>query len=76
MPYLPSFFFGSLLMLFGIEISLSWLVLSYKKARLLPNRVPTLCDTAILDWVATLHLILIVRHNNLHRMRMETVPHS
>lgn len=30
-PYLPSFFFGSLLMLFGIEISLSWLVLSYKK---------------------------------------------
>ena len=30
-PYLPSFFFGSLLMLFGVEISLSWLVLSYKK---------------------------------------------
>ena len=30
-PYLPSFFFGSLLMLFGIEISLSWLVLAYKK---------------------------------------------
>jgi hypothetical protein len=32
-PYLPSFFFGSLLMLFGIEISLSWLVLSYKKVK-------------------------------------------
>lgn len=32
-PYLPSFFFGSLLMLFGVEISLSWLVLSYKKVR-------------------------------------------
>ena len=30
-PYLASFFFGSLLMLFGVEISLSWLVLSYKK---------------------------------------------
>ena len=30
-PYLPSFFFGSLLMLFGVEISLSWLVLAYKK---------------------------------------------
>lgn len=46
-PYLPSFFFGSLLMLFGIEISLSWLVLSYKKVRLFPSPVPTLRTSVI-----------------------------
>ena len=39
-PYLPSFFFGSLLMLFGIEISLSWLILSYKKVLFCPIAVP------------------------------------
>ena len=30
--YLPNFFFGSLLMLFGVEILADWLIHSYKKA--------------------------------------------
>ena len=30
--YLPNFFFGSLLMLFGVEILADWLLHSYKKA--------------------------------------------
>lgn len=29
--YMPNFFFGALLMLFGIEIILDWLILSYRK---------------------------------------------
>jgi SulP family sulfate permease len=29
--YMPNFFFGSLLMLFGIEITLDWLIHSFKK---------------------------------------------
>lgn len=29
--YLPNFFYGSLLLWFGIEISRDWLVLSYSK---------------------------------------------
>ena len=47
-PYLPSFFFGSLLMLFGVEISLSWLILSYKKASLSPSMYPPRCVTLVL----------------------------
>ena len=31
--YIPTFFFGSLLILFGVEITLDWLIYSYKKAR-------------------------------------------
>ena len=50
--YLPSFFFGALLMLFGIEISLSWLVLSYKKASLSPSLTHTCCDALVLLLVA------------------------
>ena len=30
-PYMPNFFFGSLLMLFGLQICTDWLVMSYKK---------------------------------------------
>lgn len=33
--YLPNFFFGSLLMLFGVEILMDWLIHSFKKVRLL-----------------------------------------
>lgn len=29
--YMPNFFFGSLLMLFGIEIIADWLIFSYRK---------------------------------------------
>ncbi len=29
--YLPNFFFGSLLMLFGVEILMDWLIYSFKK---------------------------------------------
>ena len=29
--FVPNFFFGSLLMLFGIEITLDWLVFSFRK---------------------------------------------
>ena len=29
--YLPNFFFGSLLMLFGVEILMDWLIHSFKK---------------------------------------------
>ena len=35
--YLPNFFFGSLLMLFGVEILADWLIHSYKKAGFLPS---------------------------------------
>lgn len=31
--YIPTFFFGSLLILFGVEITLDWLIYSYRKAR-------------------------------------------
>lgn len=31
--YMPNFFFGSLLMLFGVEITLDWLFHSYHKVR-------------------------------------------
>ena len=33
--YLPNFFFGSLLMLFGVEILMDWLIHSFKKVSLL-----------------------------------------
>lgn len=29
--YVPNFFFGSLLMLFGVEITLDWLIFSFRK---------------------------------------------
>ena len=29
--FVPNFFFGSLLMLFGIEITLDWLIFSFRK---------------------------------------------
>lgn len=29
--YIPTFFFGSLLILFGVEITLDWLIYSYRK---------------------------------------------
>ena len=32
--YLPNFFFGSLLMLFGVEILMDWLIHSFKKVSL------------------------------------------
>lgn len=31
--YMPNFFFGSLLMLFGVEIILDWLIFSIRKVR-------------------------------------------
>jgi hypothetical protein len=31
MQYMPNFFFGALLLWFGIEISRDWLVLSFRK---------------------------------------------
>lgn len=34
--YLPNFFFGSLLMLFGVEILMDWLIHSFKKVSLIP----------------------------------------
>ena len=38
--YLPNFFFGSLLMLFGVEILMDWLIHSFKKVSLLCHTSP------------------------------------
>lgn len=37
--YLPNFFFGALLTVFGIEIAGDWLVRSYEKVRVLGKGV-------------------------------------
>ena len=39
--YIPTYFFGSLLILFGVEITLDWLFYSFRKVSTGPQLAPS-----------------------------------
>lgn len=53
--YLPNFFFGSLLMLFGVEILADWLIHSYKKAGFHHPQLCQICRAACAAMLVACH---------------------
>ena len=54
--YLPNFFFGSLLMLFGVEILADWLIHSYKKAGFHHPQPCQICRAACAAMLVACHI--------------------